>query len=66
MERKEREERRENIVIKGIKMKDGNQEESVKEVLGVIGVEVDIKKNEERGEGGGERGERWNSGSKTW
>lgn len=43
MEMKERKERRRNIVIRGLKVREGRRREAVEEVLEKIGVEVEVK-----------------------
>lgn len=43
LERKERKERRKNIVIKGIKVKEGKRREVVKEMMKDIGMKVKIE-----------------------
>lgn len=48
---KEREERRKNIIIKGLEVREGKRREAVKEVLRKVGVDVEIE--EIRRVGGG-------------
>lgn len=55
MEMREKEERRKNIIIKGVEVKNGRRREAVKEVLKRIGVKADmeeVKKLRSRGERG--------------
>ena len=43
MERKEREERRKNVIIRGLEVKEGKRREAVEEVLKVIGARGNIE-----------------------
>jgi len=43
LEKKEREERRKNVIIKGLKVKEGNRREAVEEVLNVLEVRGNIE-----------------------
>lgn len=43
MERKEREERRKNVIIRALEVKEGRRREAVEEVLSVIGVRGNIE-----------------------
>jgi len=43
MEKKEREERRKNVIIRGLEVKEGKRKEAVEEILKEIGVEVEVK-----------------------
>jgi len=43
LEFKEREERRKNIIIKGVEVKEGKRREAVEEVIGALGMKVDIE-----------------------
>lgn len=49
-EKKEREERRKNVIIKGLKVKEGNRREAVEEVLNVLGVRGNIEEVKRVGE----------------
>lgn len=42
-EMKEREERKRNMIINGIGVKEGKRREAVQEVLGVLGVEIKVE-----------------------
>jgi len=49
-EKMEREKRRRNIIIKGMKAKEGKRREAVEEILEVIGAKVEIKEVRRIGE----------------
>jgi len=58
LEGKEREKRKRNIIIKGIKVREGKRREAVEEILEGIGVKVEVREIRkigigiERGRGG--------------
>ncbi|XP_046602569.1 vicilin-like seed storage protein At2g18540 [Neodiprion lecontei] len=57
IERKEREERRGNIVLRGARLEKGREKEELKKILQLIGVEVEVKDMWEVGaKKGGEKG----------
>jgi len=43
LERKEREERKRNLIIRGLEVKEGKRKEAVDELMKVIGVDTEIK-----------------------
>lgn len=49
---KEREERRRNIIIKKVEVKEGKRKEAVEEILKALGVKVDMKEVKKLGEEG--------------
>lgn len=51
IERQEREERRKNIIIKGLKVKNGKRREAIEEVLNKIGTKVEIREIRKIGTG---------------
>lgn len=60
LERKEREERRRNIVIRGVEVKEGKREEAVEEILECIGAKAKIEEVKRLGRGReGERKTIW-------
>jgi len=44
MEKKEREERRKNVIIRGLEVKEGKRKEAVEKILKEIGVKMEVKK----------------------
>jgi len=54
LEMKEREERRRNIVIRGLEVREGKRREAVEEVLGIMGVKMEIEGIWRVGKGGEE------------
>lgn len=57
MERKEREERKRNVAIKGLKVEEGKIREEIEEVMREIGARVNIKEMRKVGAGRGDKGE---------
>lgn len=57
MEMREREERRKNIIIKGVKVKNGRRREAVEEVLKRTGAKADMEEAKKLGGEEGKGGE---------
>ncbi|XP_011859447.1 PREDICTED: golgin subfamily A member 6-like protein 22, partial [Vollenhovia emeryi] len=57
MERKERENRRRNVVIRGLEVKEGKRREEVEKIIQKIKTEVEIEEMRKVGSGGGGEGE---------